>query len=67
MKSKAGFDNNVSPRSSSFATYNILPENPHLLVVNDTLDDERFSNSPIVVGYPYCRFYAGVAIVGNTF
>ncbi|KAL7486207.1 hypothetical protein ACHAW6_011806 [Cyclotella cf. meneghiniana] len=33
-----------------------------LLVVNDTLKDERFARSPHVVGEPFIRFFAGVPI-----
>lgn len=37
-----------------------------LLVVEDTLEDERFAGHPSVVGDPNIRFYAGSVIRGPT-
>lgn len=34
-----------------------------ILVVNDTLKDNRFAQSPHVIGEPFIRFYAGLPLI----
>lgn len=45
------------PRDDSFCTHTI--ETPDPLVVQDTWDDDRFRDNPLVVDGPKVRFYAG--------
>jgi diguanylate cyclase (GGDEF)-like protein len=47
-------------RDAAFAAHVILGERP--LVVNDTLQDPRFRDSPLVIGAPHARFYAGAPL-----
>ncbi len=35
-----------------------------MLIINDTLTDERFASNPLVVGEPHIRFYAGYPLPG---
>ena len=43
----------------------MLPNSPDVFVIEDALLDYRFKNSPLVLGEPYIRFYAGAAIIIN--
>jgi GAF domain-containing protein len=51
---------NSGDRKSSFCGHAMLADN--VFIIEDTLEDERFKDNPLVVGYPYVRFYAGVAL-----
>lgn len=57
FKSRYGLFMNETPRQVSFCGHAILGEG--LLVVPDTLEDERFRDNPLVTGQPHIRFYAG--------
>jgi diguanylate cyclase (GGDEF)-like protein len=57
FKSCIGLNVNETPREISFCGHTILNENS--LIVNDTLNDLRFEDNPLVTGYPHIRFYAG--------
>jgi diguanylate cyclase (GGDEF)-like protein len=46
-----------TPREISFCSYAILGEDT--FVVPDALEDPRFRDSPLVVGEPFIRYYAG--------
>ncbi len=48
-------------REASFCNYTILA--PELLLIPDTLADERFADNPFVTGEPHIRFYGGVPLV----
>jgi len=67
FKSKVGLDIIQTDRNSAFCAYTVLPESPDVLVVSDALSDERFSQNPHVTGFPFIRFYAGVALIGIFF
>ena len=60
-KSKIGFSSQEEPRDITFCAYTILQK--ELLVVQDTLTDERFATNPFVTGAPYIRFYAGIPLI----
>mmetsp|Transcript_22736 Transcript_22736/g.32653 ORF Transcript_22736/g.32653 Transcript_22736/m.32653 type:complete len:411 (+) Transcript_22736:270-1502(+) len=49
----------------AFCSYTILEESSDVMVVLDAKEDSRFSNTSLVVGPPYIRFYAGAALYVN--
>jgi len=62
-KSNVGVEMEYLPRSISFCSHTIQQES--LLVVPDTLHDDRFKEFPFVAEEPNVRFYAGVPIKGS--
>ena len=60
FKARLGLDVCETDRASSFCGHAITQ--PQLLVVEDTLQDERFHDNPLVVGAPNIRFYAGAPL-----
>ncbi|KKT29964.1 MAG: GGDEF domain containing protein [Candidatus Azambacteria bacterium GW2011_GWC2_45_7b] len=60
FKSCQGLPKKEGDRAISFCGHAMLAKN--IFIVEDTLKDERFADNPYVVGPPYLRFYAGVAI-----
>ena len=62
-KSNVGVEMDYLPRSISFCSHTIQQES--LLVVPDTLHDDRFKEFPFVAEDPNVRFYAGVPIKGS--
>jgi len=61
FKSRVGLDAEQTHRSESFCAH-ILANN-QTLIVQDTLEDERFAENPLVSGDPGIRFYAGAPLV----
>ncbi|MGX1931009.1 adenylate/guanylate cyclase domain-containing protein [Flagellimonas sp. 2504JD4-2] len=57
IHSSCGLDFNSSDRSTSFCGHTILQSTP--LIIEDTLEDERFFDNPMVINDPKIRFYAG--------
>lgn len=63
FKSHHGLDAIETPKEYSFCGHVINQDD--LFVVSDARLDERFHDNPLVTGYPYVVFYAGVPLVGD--
>ncbi|MEA5601480.1 PAS domain S-box protein [Nostoc sp. UHCC 0252] len=64
FKSKIGLTTSAIPRSISFGSYTILQNK--ILIIPDTLQDERFAKNPLVISNHYFRFYAGVPLINSS-
>lgn len=64
FKSKIGVTTSQVPRSISFGSYTILQS--QILIIPDTLQDERFATNPLVISDQYFRFYAGVPLITSS-
>jgi diguanylate cyclase (GGDEF)-like protein len=60
FKSCFGLDVSETDRSISFCGHAILNEGA--LIIKDALQDERFSDNPLVTDEPHIRFYAGMPL-----
>ena len=60
FKSRHGLDAQETNRSSAFCSHAVAMRD--MLVVENTLTDQRFAENPLVVGEPHIRFYAGQPI-----
>ena len=62
LKARNGLDVVEAPRDITLCAHAIL-EPDRVMVVEDTLQDPRFSDNPLVTGDMGLRFYAGAPIV----
>jgi GAF domain-containing protein len=65
FKSKVGLEVSETHRDIAFCAHAVADPG-HLLIVEDTLKDNRFSNNPLVVNQPNLRFYAGCPLLTST-
>lgn len=62
FKARVGLDSESTPIDQAYCRYTIM--NPDkVMIVNDSLKDERFKNNPLTLGDPHIRFYAGAPLV----
>ncbi len=61
FKSTVGLAQRQSPTNTSFCE-TFLHSSVDLMVVDDTMQDARFQQHPLVTGAPYVRFYAAARI-----
>lgn len=61
LKARVGIDVDETPRDVAFCNYTILED--RVFVVLDTHADPRFSQSPMTIGEPFIRFYAGAPLI----
>ncbi|MEH2061615.1 MAG: GAF domain-containing protein [Nostoc sp.] len=61
FKAKVGLDVSEMPRNVGLSY--LCQEQLKVVVIHDTLADEKLANNPVVTGYPHIRFYAGVPLI----
>ena len=61
FKSRIGMDDSETPRQISFCQHAIQSDQP--FIVQNTVTDPRFKESPLVTGPPNIRFYAGAPLI----
>lgn len=61
FKAKVGLDVDEMPINLGFAP--LCMHLGDILIIPDTLADERFATNPVVTSYPYVRFYAGIPLI----
>jgi len=61
FKARVGIEGSETPREVSFCGHVVADRDP--LIVEDTLEDVRFFDNPLVTGGPKIRFYAGAPLL----
>ncbi|GAB3791916.1 hypothetical protein GCM10028819_01220 [Spirosoma humi] len=62
FKSARGLDKQETPREFAFCAHNIIDPST-ALIVEDSRQDVRFADNPLVTGDPHIVFYAGMPLV----
>ncbi|WP_163831912.1 sensor domain-containing phosphodiesterase [Spartinivicinus ruber] len=62
FKSACGLNVSQTPRDISFCGHAIFES--EILVVENAVEDKRFSKNPLVIDKPFIRFYAGAVLRG---
>ena len=60
FKAKKGLDVTETPRDVAFCSHAILDDK--IMIVEDTHEDNRFADNPLVTELPKIRFYAGMPL-----
>jgi len=60
FKARKGLEVEQTPRQVAFCSVAIQQTEP--LIVTDAKEDPRFADNPLVLEYPFIRFYAGVQL-----
>ena len=60
MKAYRGLGVDQTPRDIAFCDHAIRNDAP--FIIEDTFQDERFSNNPLVLGEPFIRAYLGIPL-----
>jgi GAF domain-containing protein len=60
FKAQVGISIRETPRSDAFCALAILQAGP--FIVEDTRQDPRFAENPLVTSAPFIRFYAGIPL-----
>lgn len=63
FKSAVGVPGKETPIAASFCAHAVMAQS--MLVVPDTLRDDRFRDNPLVVGDPRIRYYAGAPLISE--
>ncbi|MBD2439732.1 GAF domain-containing protein [Nostoc sp. FACHB-110] len=61
FKAKLGIDVPEMPRNVGLSY--LCLERKEIVVIQDTLENAEYAANPVVTGYPYVRFYAGVPLI----
>ena len=62
FKAQVGLGTDQTPIEQSFCRY-AAQDPEQVMVINDSLNDDRFKNNPLTLGDPHIRFYAGAPLV----
>jgi PAS domain S-box-containing protein len=65
FKSTTNQDNKQISRDIAFCAYTSLHFR-EILLINDTLNDQRFNHNSLVISPPYIRFYVGFPLLSKT-
>jgi PAS domain S-box-containing protein len=66
FKSRHGLKGESTPRDVAFCAHVLALGPQGVMVVEDALQDPRFSSNPLVLGEPNIRFYTGAALTTRT-
>ena len=61
FKARVGLETQETHRDVAFCSHAI--HDNKLFIVEDTYNDERFVDNPLVTGHPNIRFYAGAPLI----